>query len=419
MHAFALIPVLLLAPAAWAGAPSGDDLAAWSDTSVELQPDLYGKTGARAMERLGAEVSYPDGWTLSADAALRALRSPYDPVMLDVYRLSATQKGLDYRLSLGRQVRLDARGFERLDGATVDITTPTVFTGSLWGGRLWHPGVWSKATTMVFGGQVNFHPAVGGTPTPLTRFALGYEGRAYDAGFASRLHFAASSRTVRGLRGAAFVEVEPRGADTGVRASLGGTVPAGRRLDLGLQARWEGLRPDTAAEDLRTPIDWLAPDGYGIGTVRAQWHQGPWSFAAYGGPSLRPVQTTGGVSVGGIGRGGLSWTDQEHITIGVFGSGAGVDGSWIGGGGGEFTWSSKGLDATADVGLYQFQGIDGHAAPIWEGRVHGRVPLWTGERNGHAHHLALGIDGAAGTDRQLAAWVRGGVSLQAWIGRGR
>src|SRR5690606_10786185 len=141
------------------------------------------------------------------------------------------------RLTLGRHVRLDVRGFERLDGVSIDIDTDTAIRGSVWGGRLWHPVTWETGTTMVLGGQVSLSPLVDGSPSKLTSFVTGYELRAHDEGYAHRLHLAASSRTPTGLRGFAFIEVEPM-AREGLRASLRGNAPIGRYVDLGAEVKW-------------------------------------------------------------------------------------------------------------------------------------------------------------------------------------
>lgn len=415
---------LLAAPVALASEPGPEELRAWSATGVELQPDQYGDTGVRALERLGVDVTFEDGWQILADGGLRVRRSPYEPLEFDLYRLAATQRGSNYTLALGRHVRLDARGYQRIDGVSVEVRTPTPVTASLWAGRLWHPATWEGGTTMVTGGQIHLNPLVDGVPSKLTRFSLGYEARAHDTGFLNRLFFAAAAGTPRGVRGLAFFEIQPRAEDIDIRVNLHGNAPLGRTVDLGVDLRWEDERPDAWPEGVRTALDWLAPDGYGLASVELRWFGGPFALSVRGGPSLNPRKHVEEgeeeyeLSLGGIGRGGLTWTDGDAVTFGLFGGGAGVDGSWYGGGGAEVTWDTDFLWANADIGLYAFQGIDGARTPIWEARIRGKVPIWHAEDNGLSRSLAIGLEGATGIDRQLVGWVRGGVSLDAHIGKG-
>ncbi len=411
----AAVVLLSIAPSARAQSSGPRELQLWSNTAVQVLPDLYGVSGVRAIERLGVDATFEDGWSVAADGALRVLRSPYEPLEVDLYRLAATHRGDAHRFTIGRHVRLDARGFERLDGVSIDIVRPSAINASLWGGRLWHPVTWHSGTTMVLGTQVTFNPLVDGAPSKLTQFAAGYELRAYDEGHAHRMHLAASTRTPTGMSGFAFIEVEPR-AREGLRASLRGNAPLGRTVDVGLELKWEDLRPDAWPQEVRAPITWLAPDGYGMGTFSARWASGPWALSASGGPSLAP--RGGDLSVGALGRGGLSWRAPRNVTVGAFATGVAIDGSWVGGGGGELGWHSPYLIADADLGLYRFQGIDGAARDVWEGRVEGRVPVWEKERNGLSQTVTVGVNGAVGADRQLASWVRGGVSLQVHAGRG-
>src|SRR5690606_2045610 len=126
-------------------------------------------------------------------------------------------------------------------------------------------------------------------------------------------------------------------------ASLRGNAPIGRYVDLGAEVKWEDLRPDAWPEEVRAPITWLALDGYGMATLTARWAKGPWALTASGGPSFAPRADT--VSLGGIGRGGISWHAPRSVKVGLFGTGAAVDGSWIGGGGAELGWHSDFLMA--------------------------------------------------------------------------
>lgn len=404
--------IALLAALALA-APSGTEIRAWSDSGIELRPDLYGETGLRAAERLGLQAELSEGWSLRADGAVRLRQSPLDDLHLDPYRLGLAHTGSRLSAQLGRHVRLDPRGLQRLDGGSLHGGAGSAVETQVWAGRLWHPDPWSTGLvdglgqpgdTGVVGGQLTFRPVIDGRPSPLTHVSVGAEGRWSSHGLGLRAHLAAATASPRGHSASTLVEVDP--VDEALRAGLRGTLAAGRAVDVDADLRWEGLSPASAPDGANTPIDWLSPRGYGVANLGARARAGRVGLALQGGPTLRRDGATGG-----LGRASLSWFG-DGPRASLFASAAGVGRSWFGGGGGAVGYARHGLEADADLGVYRFTGLDGGAAAVWEGRVQGRLPVIEGSRS-----VQLALQGAAGTDRQLARWVRGGLAVHAQLGR--
>ena len=383
--------------------PTAPELAAWMEGGVEVRPDLYGETGIRDLARLRLEVTQGD-WAFRGDGGLRLRRSPYDAARVDLTRMRLSHTGRSHDLELGRLVRLDVRGFQRLDGLALELDPGTPISGSAWAGRLWSPETWAVGETWVQGFEAAWRPGdAEGRPSRTQRHTVGWEGRSAEAGLVHRLHASASIWGPRGDSGFALVEVQPTAEAVRWRGALRGEHPFGRRLDLGADLRWEGLPPPTVPGDIRTAIDWLAPSGYAIAGAFGRYRGEGWEASVSGGPTLRP-RGEGEVVLGGLGRAGARWTGGGATGLGLFASGAAIDGSWLGGGGGELTWTNAWVPLGLDVGTWRYQGLHGDAAWIWEMRGRGRIAL--------GEEVSLLLDAAAGSNRQLASWVRGGLAIQ-------
>ena len=105
----------------------------------------------------------------------------------------------------------------------------------------------------------------------------------------------------------------------------------------------------------------------------------------------------------------------DRFTAGLAATGAMADPSWVWGGVADGRWLAG---ETASLGLqggwFRFLPLTGFATHVVEGRLDGTLPLLRGDGG----DLSLAGQVAAGSDRQLAPWVRAGVSLQGTWGRG-
>ena len=397
-------PVPGLSPEATAGVPSPalDATTAvqlWSRTGVEGVPTLGGDPALRFAERLGLDVRNEQGWHGSLRGGLR--RTGDARLVGDLWRGSLSYTRQDRAVQLGRHVRMDARGFQRLDGISGHMADGGAWAWRAWLGRRWHPEVSAAKSAWVGGTEAQLTP-VDSASAPEVR--VGLEGRQTPTGFALRSWGRVQVQSVYGRRGSLLVEGDDKAR---MRASLEGTLPAGRHLDLGGELRWEDLVPSTALDQPRAPLLWLAPDGYGIGTVRLRWSRDGWGVAASGGPSLRrPGSEWIG---GGLGRAVVSRRFGAS-EVAVHGLAAGIGRARLAGGG-----AAMGLDLT-EASL-RLQGAVWHLRPL------DQAPAWIAEVRalGQADLVRLGRDddfviglagqGSTGADRQLRPFLRGGLAL--------
>ena len=387
-------------------------------TGVEGLPTLSGDPGVRFAERLGLDVRGEDGWRASVRGGIRLAMDAGDqppgsaPWTGDLWRASLSWTGHDRALSVGRQVRLDARGFQRLDGISGRLLGDGPIAWQGWLGRRWHPEVARPRNAWV--GGVEATVDLGERSRP--ELVVGFEGReALDDTASSSLDARAWGqlrvRSVYGRRASLLVEGNRAG---NLRARLDGSTAVGRRVDLGAEARWEDLPPSTAFDQPRAPLTWLAPDGYGTGTVRIRWTKGGWAVLADGGPSVRHPGKDGGEVIGG---GLAQLTLARSFGLGelaVYGMSAGIGRARLSGGG-------LGVDLGDAAASVRVQGAAWHLRPLDQdpamiaevrGIGHADVARLGADLNGGGG-LVLGLSGqvAAGSDRQLKPFVRAGLAI--------
>lgn len=401
--------VLLSMLAFGAGPETGSpalDVGVWSTTAVEGRPALSsGDPRFRIAERMGLRAELPQGWTLGAVGGLRLRSQPYEASPTgDLWRAALEHRGEGHHLQLGRFVRSDARGLLRIDGAggRVDVSPGVTLSG--WGGRRWHPDSAQVRTAWIGGGELRvfrgtgrYGPAVAG----------GAEARAEEGALRSRVWGVIETAGIRGDRARLLVEAGSKGRQ---RVAATANLVAGSTLDVGGEVRWEGLPPATALDDVRSPMEWLSPDGYGVASARVSWRSGELTAVASGGPTVRPGEAWLG---GGQGRGAVGWSLDDRTAISAFVAGYGISHSHVLGGGGSVERREAAWDARADAAAWRLVPLDGDAALITELRLLGQVDLFDLEEGAARRRLALGGTFSVGTDRQLAPFVRGGLQLTA------
>lgn len=401
-----MIWVLLLAVAR---ADDAHLLSAWSTTAVEATPDLDGGAWGRVRQRVGLEVAAAEDWRIEADGAVRHPAGGADAVVVDVHRLALDGHGRAGRLAVGRMVRLDARGWLPLDGVAVDLTGTPYVAPSAWAGRLWSPEPEADpVSTWVGGLGVLVRPPAGeGRASRAVSLGASWMGRLAEGELG---HSATTGLAVRGPRGASgvFDAEVGMGAVAGSRASLRATLPVGA-FAVGPELRWEGLAPTGQVTALRTPMDWLSGQGYGVAGVAGRWAHGGWSAQASGGAVARPDAD----GPGGLGRAAVGWGAGEGPRAGVFGAAAGLGGSWVAGGGVEAGLAAAALDVSVEAGAFRFQPLDGASADVLEARLRAGVPLVPVHR---PSGVRLGVEAGAGADRLLERWARAGLVLDGRFG---
>lgn len=406
-----LLTLLALSPAAQA---SGDrlDWRLWSWTSAEALPDLQAESRLRAEEQLRLDMRIPGGWQVDALGAVRDRTMPETDITGDLYRLSLHGNLGVATLGAGRLVRPGVQGFQRIDGLTLDVGRTRQLGVATWAGRLWHPEAWTVGDTYVLGAELQASPGAGALST-----VLGAEGRAAEGELGLRVHGLAAIRNTSGARASLIAEVDPLASDRSLpdlRASLGGGLPLASTAELSAAARWEGLTQASQPEALSSPMEWLAGDGYGVLDLGGRVGRGAWAAGASGGPTLRPDADD---SLGGLGRAWGTWQVVSPLHLGLTASGATVGASWIAGGVADVRVEQGLLGVQAEGGLFRTQGISGPTADVWEARLSTDAELPIGEPSGGGMrdvHVVAAV--ATGSDRVLASWVRGGLSLRGSFG---
>ncbi len=412
-----MIALMLLWASAWA-APEGA-VNATSETTFQVRPNLFtGTPWGGFGERLGLDATLPKGFSLSAGGGLRfRVPDPGETITGDLWRLSFSHTGQIHRVDVGRIARLDARGFQRLDGAAAEIKPSGPASVSVWAGRLWTPAHWAPDTTVVAGVQGHYRPMVDGMTSKAVQVTAGWEGRyTPKAAFRNRLMGAFSFYGPRNARLNALLEGET-GSDkrVPVRAEVHGGGPVGHHVDLRGDLAWQGLDHPSSPDGAITPFDWLTQDGYGIASVGLVWAHGPFSVDAVGGPTLQVDHLYTPVP-GGHGRVAFGARIQ-HASFGVFANGASIGGSWMAGGGAEVGGHWERYDFVLDSAVDRMTPLDGSARWLGEARARGSVELLditTGELE---NTIGLALEAATGTDRMLSPWVRGGLAIQIGVRR--
>jgi hypothetical protein len=345
-----------------------------SETALYARPDAWGDPTVTVAERVDLDWAAGSGWALEGDGGLRL--PPGDPTpRLDLWHLALRREWGGARLVLGRHERLDARGYQALDGGSLVVGGAT--EAEVWAGRTWDAEWWSRVDPWIAGARVE---------TDLDTWALGagLEGRVHGQDFAPRGFASASVTDLRGDRALLVAEASPEAW----RGRADGTVALGRAVDVNAVARWEGLPPDRGP---RTPMDFLAPEGYATGQLGLSKRAGGWSLHLRAGPTWN--HSLGGAAHALAGSGPLAF---------------GVETAAIGGSSLAGLTSSLGIGPTSlGFALYRLDPLDGDAGIV--GEIRGRRS--SGFSLGDLP-LDLDVEVAASTDSTLALALRGGVLLR-------
>lgn len=407
--------LLLLTGVAHAEGPSETTaLRTWSTTAVEAQPDLAGDPRFRFAERFGIVAHLGGGWKLNGIGGFRLRAEPHEQRATDVWRASIEHRGENHSVTVGRFVRVDPRGVQRIDGIGGVLDDGGTTRWAAWLGRRWHPEALDSTNAWVGGTEVRLHGR-------MESLSLGAEARSVDGDLEPRTWIAAEARSVRGGRASLLVEM---GNAQEFRGALEGSTVAGKWLDLGMNARWEGLAPAAALDDPRSPIEWLAPAGYGITEGTARWRQGDLTATCAAGATVRPGQKayadspSTALQGGGQGRAALGYKLDDKTDVAGFLASAGLGASWLAGGGAALTRAEERWDLFADAALWRIVPLDRSPGLIAEVRATGRVDVMDLERADSRHVIAVAGQLAAGRNRQLSPYVRAGLELTARIDGG-
>jgi hypothetical protein len=398
--------IVLLLLAGLAHASDRADWRLWSWTSVEGVPSADGTSDLRAEEQLGLSAASA-GWDVSGIAAVRRPAAGDPVATVDLLNLRATRAAHSWSVSAGRIVRVDGRGLQRLDGLELDLGTGTL-GATLWGGRAWHPEQWAVGDAWLGGGLVQFNPNLGDAPFAF-RARAGTEMRMATDGLVPRLNADLGAWGAMGRGVSASAELQP---GEGARADLRGTARAGA-LDLGGAARWEGLAPAIAPEAIDNPMTWLAGDGYAAVDARLGARVGQFGATVTATPTLHPGDD--GMTTGGLGRAQLTWAPGA-ATVGAAAIAASLGDESLAGGIGELRLRAGSVTGRCEAGVFGFRPLDLVPRPVWESRVGADVVLMD---DGPAGAVTLTGYMAAGGDRVLMPWVRGGALVRASMGSAR
>ena len=373
--------VLLLA---LAGATERSEAQLWSWSAVEAVPTASGETQWLWEEQLGLDAELPGDLQLTSIAAIGGVD---DDPQVALYR-ARLAGGHVAAWQLGRLAHDGVQGRRHLDGLSV---RGGPVTG--WAGRLWHPESWDVGQTWVLGGEV-------GPETSARAAKIGWEGRLDEGDPAQRVHAFGALRRPQGSALTALAEAEP-GELTGTlgwRAEARGQQPLGAVADGALGVRWEGLPPIGLPSALGDPMTWLAPDGYGALDLDARVVGEAWSLVARATPTWRAG------SAGASGRIGVGLALPAGLGLDVATSAATLDERAMAGGVVGLS-AGTGLGASVQGGVFRYQPLAGPAATVVEGRTRLELPL--------GDVITLGGELAAGSDRVLDPWLRGGLALHA------
>lgn len=395
-----IAPLLLLLGAARADDASYDH--ASLSAGVEALPDTWGEPGWR-------------------DSLAVALASRRGPILIDVAadfrsgtwvdiddadalrRLSVSWLPAYAEVQLGRHLHEDARGALHLDGLSARFMPGAAVRPALWGGRAWRVDTGAPVDGALVGGELGIHPSRSGFGL-LPGGAVGAEVHVVDSellprGFAA---FGASS-----LRGTSIDLRAELGQDDGAlaaRAAGHARLPLTGGVDAGLDLGWEELPPAEVVGQLDSPLSWLAPDGYGRAELSLISRGDGLNARIQGGPVLRQ-RGEADAALGGAGSVGVRLGDSIPLDVTLRGVTLGPSG---------YAGATLGTAARGDLlswdggaAVYRMQGLDERAAWVGEIRLAGERELLTGQRGA----LSVRLGTAAGVDRLLQPWWRGGLLL--------
>lgn len=398
------------------GAPLAGELQAWSTLAVDARPNLItGEGYATGAWRVGLDTPLSPNLRVVGIGGVRA-RATGEPYTLrgDLWQGALTHTGARHSLELGRLVRIDPRGFQRLDGAQVHFADDRPMQLSAWGGRLWSPLDWKPGETWVVGTQARYAPDAGRVRAPRQHATLGAEVRAFEGGVHTSLMASGATRNPYGDHASGLVEVGI-GEDVGLRTDLRAARQLASGLHLGGQLAWNGLPPPNALSATTSPFDWLVRDAYGLANANLTATQGPWHLSTSAGLTAqadRPfAPALGGQLQASAAHHTGPWRisgELRHANIGA----SGLSGGAVGVG-----RHAEGLRWTTDTGVWQLRSLDGAEHLVWEARATGDLTAWERQAGARVQTWRLAGGLGAGTDRQLAPWVRGNLALHVLTGR--
>ncbi len=409
-----LFAALSFAPSAFAAPVVGLD--AGGSSRLELLPDWSGDLRVRAAHSLRLGLDVGPRWRVDLHAAARFGGSWNVDGVIDLYRASVRYDAQDFGVVIGRVVEPGSIGRLLLDGAVVRIgDTRDLLGARAWIGHSWHPeAAWTAHPTLTGGGELRLRPRrPGGGAGPVVA-ALGGsmrgggelpEGRVWLKGdgvsaVGGRWNLSVEAGFGEHLP---WTEVPPIAVKGGLRG------PVGRVLDLGIEARWEGLPLRGIPLGLPTPLELLAPSGYGVARAHVGLRAGPVRLALDGGPTVQPVEGEV-VRYGGVGKLRASAPVAKVLNVSGVLLGASFGSSWAAGGGAGVGVDVGPLDAELSGTLLRHRGLDHAAAWVGEGRLRAGVllPLPSGSV---APTVRIYGEVAGGADRLLDGWIRGGVGV--------
>jgi len=435
--------MILWALLSLAGAQEGRpaDVRVWADTAGIARPNLNtGDPYGTVAQRVGLSWNHPQGWGIRVDGGVR-WREPDVPQQwfADLWRVEARYQDRRLLVQLGRHVRLDPRGFLRLDGASFRYDNRSFVGVRAWGGRIWSPYSVQIDSDWVAGTSLILRPpgSQGSGASRTTKLELAYEARfnpneqmsgpgpviaAQWLQVRHRMYAQLAWSSYRGSSFMAFGEGQVLENTFTGRAQLKGGGRLGRSgLTLHGRAAWEGLKHHSTPTDEDGPRDFLyRNETYALAGGTLAWRKGRWYGALDGAGTyvIQPNAAEGALPLGG-GTGRLHGGYQgTTFGGGLFASASAIGGSWLAGGGGEFTVKSDRVDAKIDTGLYPFHPIDGAVRLVWESRAFTTYTFFVQERPHRTTTLGLRFEGHLGADAQLTPWLSGGLAFLVRSGKG-
>jgi len=381
-----------------------------SDTAAEARPDLEGDPGIRVAERLGMQA-YWGKWHAGLDGGVRWRGASFEPTAdIDIWRLQLRYNDRTYKMSAGRFARVDDRGFSHLDGGQFGYDAGKFITVDVWGGRLWTPETFEQPDTFLVGTSVGFRPVVqGGRARDHTRLHIGYEARFFEQKPEHRVWLSGSTRNMVGNGGNFLVELrEDDGID--VRSRFEGHVYVAKNGQFGGKLAWEGFTNDVMPTGEISPFEWLTPQGYGLAFLNTRWTLGNWTLFVEAGGNTR-IEDSGNYW-GGTARVRAD-VKLNQLNFSLYGHGTGMTAGGVYGGGVAVSQNARRVFWGVDAAMWGLKSLDSRWSMVWEARGDLGVSL-IGHTPGK--NLDLVFNAATGANRLWAAYVRGGVSLRAYVG---
>lgn len=392
---------LLLALLAPALADEGGADAVSLSLGVEARPDTWGEPGWRdaigvslASQRgawgLEAAADFRDGtWVAVHDAdALRRLALRWDP------RFASVQ--------LGRHLHGDARGDLHLDGLSVSLWPEGLVRPSVWGGRPWRVDTGAPVDVTLAGAELALRPSRTGFGL-LPGGAAGVELVADDDSVEPRAYAALGATALRGTSLDLRAEAGALDGAWAARAAGHARVPVSRALDATVDLGWDELPPVESIGQAETPLEWLAPDGVGRAELGVRARGGV-QVRAQGGALMRQ-RGEAEAALGGVGSVGLRLGQEVPLDLSLRGAVIGPSG--YGGLVASTGAATRALDWSGGAAIYRLQGLDERQAWVGEVRLMGERALYSGR----GASVSMGLGTAAGVDRLLQPWWRGGALL--------